>query len=161
MKKKLSILVLFAMLFFVACNFGENAKARIVEPQGKVSAAGLDLLEVWLPHGMYCVDWRIGLPASGDSAYLISKGSQKGELLSGSFQLMNRFVNGNELDVDSLNKALEFIPPETPILIHKHHSGNDSITLVTVAHFIVITDNPEDYTDDDKSLEQISRKYIN
>ncbi len=144
-------------LFIQSCNLSSTPRARIIEPQGLISVAEFDLLEVWCPHGMYCIDWRVGISSDPDSTYMIGKGSQKGIALSGSFQLMNNFLDNNELNIDSLNEVMSEIPPDKPILVHRHRIDNASETII--AHFIVFTNTPDIYQEK-KTLFDIAYKYI-
>lgn len=126
------------LLSFTACNMGETGKARIVKAQGHVSAADLDVLEVWAPFGYYCIDWRMTLPDSGQ-AFLTSKSCNKGKLMLNSFQIMNQFISRNAFDIDSLNKSLEKIPPEESRLIYKRSMENAEKADALVLHYIIFT----------------------
>ena len=134
----LSLLII--PLIISSCNVSDTGKARIMEAQGHVAAADLDVLEVWCPQGYYCIDWRITLPDSSD-AFITSKGLNEGKLFLSSFQIMNRFIKGNTLDTDSLNRVLQEMQSEKPYLIHHHRVDVETQGDAELLHLIMFTKN--------------------
>jgi hypothetical protein len=152
----LAVFVL-TLLAFGSCNLSDTGKARIMKAQGHVPAADLDVLEVWCPYGYYCIDWRITLPDSSH-AFITSKGLNKGKLFLSSFQIMNRFIKGNFLDIDSLNGVLQEMQPEKPYLIHHHRIKTNEYQNAELMHFLIFTKNKA-LVNDTTQLIQITEQH--
>lgn len=140
-----SIFIFIGVIFYLQSNISRfTGKAKIVL---RKKGEQLSTLKAWGPYGYYKISWQI--VSNNQRLTIGSKGLTQFGFLGGS-TFRNNYFHNNQLNIQEVNQKLAKMEINEPYLIWENNFGMTKEFPARL--FIMITDNPDLYNQEEKLI---------